>query len=209
MSRIFIIEGNIGAGKTTLINEIKNVLSRDKNIIYVLEPVEDFQHFKIYNPLDEMHTAPVASQIHINNCLFNAYKNLDFFDPQTTYIMDRCIFSQFVFIEALFSFGKISPFEKDILFDICKITHKKLNLPKVTGIFFMKIDAETCLERIALRSRLCEQKYETEYLLHLELSYESFLERVAKEGYSLKVSHSKNLSNLVKEFLDFIKYDGV
>ena len=205
MSRIFVIDGNIATGKSTLMAEFRKGLSLNSKIVCVTEPVKKFCIFKTYNPLKLMHESPVASQIHINNCLFNEYKKFDFTDPEKIYIFDRYINSPLIFIEALFLYGKLTPFERDLLLDISRITHQTLKLPNVTGIFFLKSDISLMLERIALRGRYSEEEYTHEYLQNLDLSYESYLQEVTNHNITkIEISETKNLPQLAKELTDFI-----
>ena len=45
-TRIFSIEGNIGSGKSTLLENLKKELSNNKNIIFMKEPVDEWEEIK-------------------------------------------------------------------------------------------------------------------------------------------------------------------
>jgi deoxyadenosine/deoxycytidine kinase len=47
--KVFSIEGNIGAGKSTLIELLKDKLVNDENIIFVSEPLDMWQNIQDNN----------------------------------------------------------------------------------------------------------------------------------------------------------------
>lgn len=44
--KIVSIEGNIGSGKTTLLSNVKKALHGEENIIFLKEPVDDWESIK-------------------------------------------------------------------------------------------------------------------------------------------------------------------
>ncbi len=44
--KIISIEGNIGSGKTTLLSNVKKALHGEENIIFLKEPVDDWESIK-------------------------------------------------------------------------------------------------------------------------------------------------------------------
>lgn len=44
--KIVSIEGNIGSGKTTLLGHVKEALKRNPNVIFLREPVDDWESIK-------------------------------------------------------------------------------------------------------------------------------------------------------------------
>ena len=46
MVRIISLEGNIGAGKTTILNELTNNNENEKKIVYMREPVDLWEKIK-------------------------------------------------------------------------------------------------------------------------------------------------------------------
>ena len=158
-SKIVCIEGNIGAGKTSLLVQLQRHFSNRKDIVFVTEPVEEFMTFQEhFKPFESQELRPyhesVAVQIHITNVLIKHYFNVftKFLNSEVQLIIcDRYIHAVPVFIEGLGRLNYISDFSHAIL-----LTHVKNNLlrvlPQADYVYYLQPPL-TIEQRIAKRGR--------------------------------------------------------
>ena len=95
--QVITIEGLIGAGKTTLLRKIQQSLP--KNVCLIPEPVDLFQQYKSFNPLELYYKEPRLNsgfcQLHILNGMTNQYEKILSEKPKkypnrTKYIFFNC-----------------------------------------------------------------------------------------------------------------------
>ena len=112
--------GLIGAGKTTLLRKIQQSLP--KNICLIPEPVDLFQQYKSFNPLElyykEPHLNSGFCQLHILNGMTNHYEKILSEKPKNI-LTERNMFSSTVFTKTLRSLGYLSPFGEEVLLEYC------------------------------------------------------------------------------------------
>lgn len=181
--KIVCIEGNISAGKSTLLNKLKKHFSHRKDVVFVTEPVEDFMTFHNgeFQPFQLQERRPylesVPLQIHIINVLLRHYLNvftrLD--RDVKLLICDRYVHAVPVFIETLYRMGYISDFAKAILLDYANNKLLKV-LPRAGSIYYLDASIPTIQGRIALRGRAGECGFLTRrYLEILNEEYQRYL----------------------------------
>jgi len=154
MSRYFAIEGNIGAGKTSVLREISK-LKPDWQIVN--EPVSAFSHFQRYNPLCESYDDPeknaAITQVHIIDSSLAHYRNFH----GRTIVSERSVLSPKLFIKTNRNMGIFSDFVASFLQNYL---HKNLTrehiLPDV--IYYLDVSPGTCFERTLQRGRIGENK---------------------------------------------------
>ena len=71
---VIALEGLIGAGKSTLLNYLKDNFT---DVLYIEEPVDSFQTYKSFNPLDLLAKNGFAAQYHIIRSLIGYYRKLN------------------------------------------------------------------------------------------------------------------------------------
>lgn len=165
------IEGNIGAGKSTLIN----LLSESNFITTFQEPVGKWQNLNGSNLLNMMYDDPEKYSF-----AFQSYVMLTMMQQHTAKVeenkikvMERSIFtSKNCFVQAMIENNVIeSPFS-DILknwYDFCQ-NHFKIE-PNL--IIYLKTDPVKLLRRIKARGREEEQTINISYLQHLHQLHEN------------------------------------
>lgn len=157
---IVSLEGNIGAGKTTLISMLKR-----KGFKVVSEPLDQyikfqskFKPFACHNPLENLYqntkTDVATAQLHFMQVSFNhfgnAIKKYNKINPNDLIFMERTFQSTLQFIELYKQKGVLSPFVYDFLH-----TFYIENAPQEHIDFhvYLNVDPLLCLERVLNRKR--------------------------------------------------------
>jgi deoxyadenosine/deoxycytidine kinase len=191
--RYISIEGNIGAGKSTLFENIQKFIGEynmntDNHIVFIREPVDIWEKVTENNkPILELfyenpkvyasmfQTMVLASQIKL---IQETIQN----NPQcTTIISERSLESgHYLFTKMLVDDGFMRPIEYQIyklLFETQM--HETLKKNGVSGkadtILYLDIEPTVCSQRIKIRSRKGEESITLEYLQKCEMYYKKWL----------------------------------
>ncbi len=161
-SRFIVVEGAIGAGKTSLVL----LLSKKFNAKYNLEIVEENPFLsKFYNDIERY---AFQTQIFF---LLNRYK-------QQLELVQQDLFNQLLFSDYLFA--------KDRIFAHLNLSGNELSMyehlyeimvediPRPDLIIYLQAGTELLMKRIALRDRPFERKISYEYMRRLNLAYQEF-----------------------------------
>lgn len=172
------IEGNIGSGKSTIINYLKN-LDND-NIIFVDEPVDEWlnifsggknalQHFYDDQKSNAFWFQILAYITRLRNLLDTIENN-----KNKLIITERSIYTdKFVFAQMLYEKGFINDIEfktYNYWFDTFK------NVTKNDVILYVNTEPEECLNRIKTRSRSEECNITLEYLEKCHTKHKEWLD---------------------------------
>ncbi|MBA3751771.1 deoxynucleoside kinase [Candidatus Dependentiae bacterium] len=173
---MYIIEGNIGAGKSTFLRLIQSLLP---HISVIFEPIHTWQnnssgdsilaHF--YNNPHRwaytMETIALASRVqeHIKEQT-NSYPFR---------IMERSIYSgRYVFAKNGFESGFLNTLEWQIYNEwFTFLTTTSCKLPQ--GFIYLRVDPEIAFERIKKRQRSAELSISLEYIHQIHTCHEDFL----------------------------------
>lgn len=178
MSIIISIEGNIGAGKSTLIKQIQNYFER--NVVFIQEPI------------DEWNTIQTKENKTILECFYENQEKYAFSfqmmayisriatlqkaieeNPNSILIVERSVYTdKFVFAKMLYDNGQINEIEHQIYlkwfdFFLCK-------LPNVYTIY-LRTNPSICLERIKKRNREGEENISIAYLENCHKYHEDWI----------------------------------
>ena len=178
---IFIsIEGNIGSGKTTLINNIRT-LYPDWNIID--EPVDSWlalQDDSGKSLLELFYSDKERWSYTFQNTAFmtrytsmiNAVKGWDS-SKSNIFILERCILTdRYVFAEMLKDSNCLTKLEWDLYLKWFNVFS---DLSTINGIIYITTDYSICNDRIKTRSRKGEDSIPLDYLNSLETQHEKWL----------------------------------
>lgn len=160
---IYSIEGNIGAGKTTFINILRDNFP-DMEIIE--EPVEHWQNLSGNNLLEAFYTNPIRwgfsfefySMFSKTKALINKADS-----AKSIIITERSILSDKIFIEVSKELGKLDKAEYRMLINTYKFFSNYI-YPKLTGIIYINTPVDECFDRIRKRDRVEEFSIEKSYL---------------------------------------------
>ena len=169
-----LVEGNIGVGKSTFLNRLKENLGNDATVF--TEPVELWTNFKGTNLLQQMYDNPDR-----NSFRFQTFVQLSIGSVQHSFvktpvkIMERSLQSgRFIFTEAMFKLGHIDQVEYDIIDEwfqwLTKIS------PQIDEIIYLRASPETALKRLRQRGRIGESGVSLEYLTHIHELHEQWLQ---------------------------------
>lgn len=199
--KIFVIEGNIGSGKSTF---LKRLGEKIPNSQIILEPVEEWQNIKDENGknvLDYFYTDMKRWCYLFQSMAFiTRFNKMKLIDNTKEYIfIERSIFSdRRIFAENCYQQGLMSEIEwKTYLnwHDTMKnlITHKM-------NFIYLKCDSEISFQRLKERNRDEENKVTLEYLKDLEKRHNEWL-----EDSSLILDASVDFKNSDVELDELIK----
>ena len=167
--KIFAVEGNIGAGKTTFLGLLKKHV---RNIYIIPEAVSEWQKVNGENLLEAFYKKPErwCFTFEIYTMLTMIKKLNEAMASNVDIIfLERSLLSNRVFHYVSESLGKLNLMEMGILKEI--YDYFKNNSPKIDGVVYIATDVPTCLERIKERGREEEKMVEEEYLKKLETEF--------------------------------------
>jgi deoxyguanosine kinase len=164
--RFLVIEGNIGAGKTTLAKKIAS----DYNAKIILERFADNPFLPKFYEDQERYSFPLELSF-----LADRYHQLkeelltpDLFHPLTVadyYFMKSLIFSR----------QTLSDDEYNLYKQLFEIIHK--SLPKPDLFVYLSMSTDRLLEQIKQRGRVYEQNISAAYLEKIHSSYLEFIKQ--------------------------------
>ncbi|MEA2021538.1 MAG: deoxynucleoside kinase [Candidatus Caldatribacteriota bacterium] len=161
-SKLIVIEGAIGVGKTSLVLQ----LSDKFNAKYNLEVVEENPFLlKFYNDIERY-----AFQTQIFFLLSRYKQQLELAQLD---LFNQLIFSDYLFAkDRIFAYLNLSGSEFSMYERLYEIMSK--NIPKPDLIVYLQASTELLMKRIALRDRPFERKMSYEYMMRLNSTYEDF-----------------------------------
>jgi len=215
MVKFFVIEGNIGGGKSTLLTALEEEYKYSKHIEFWHEPVDKFNNYNgVYHPLDLYYINPSCEasivQLHIINVLKKYYEQkIKEIKPETKIIFtERSLFSTIIFTKVHHDMGYISEFQRQFLKNETLSSLKALDLNVVDKIIYIHTSISTCLTNIQSRSRLSETEFSDmkPYLVRLAFHFNNFINKFERNYGTNTVKRLKfqNVSTMIKEIQSFI-----
>ena len=175
--KIFSIEGNIGSGKSTLIELLKK---SDLNYVFIPEPVGLWNEIKdtdgttileryYQDPKGYAFSFQMMAYITRIQTIRQAIKN----NPENSvFITERSVYTdREVFAKMLYHSKKINFIEYSIYLK----WFEQLNDTKLDGIIYVQTTPETCSSRIKQRSRQGENGIEPSYLENCEVYHDNWI----------------------------------
>lgn len=199
------IEGNIGSGKSTIINYLKNL--NNDNIVFVDEPVNEWLNIKSNgkNALELFYEDQnknsfwfqvLAYITRLRNLLETVKKN-----PNKIIITERSIYTdKYVFAQMLFDTEKISDIEfqtYNYWFDTFR------NETKINVILYVNTQPEECMNRIKTRNRTEESSVELQYLIDCHSKHVNWIEN-ERDSKIIYINGHQDKENMKKEVLQFV-----
>ncbi|KAH9515553.1 Thymidine kinase 2, mitochondrial [Bulinus truncatus] len=147
---VVCVEGNIGCGKTTLLNYFK----KTKNCEVLAEPVEKWRNIQGFNALELLYQDPnrwgLTLQTYVQLTMLQTHTKAQEYPVR---LMERSIFSaKYCFVDNLFKSGQMTKLEHIILTEWFDWIIKTQNI-KVDLIVYLRTDPDNLYSRIKNRCR--------------------------------------------------------
>ena len=203
--QIYSIEGNIGAGKTTILKIIGKTF---KDVSFVEEPISKWQNLGGENLLEKFYKNPerwcysfefysmltkVEALIKGANC------------DKSIIIIERSLLSNKIFIDISKKMNKLNEMEYGMLINTWNFYMQNI-YPQIKGIIYLKTPVDVCVQRIILRNRNEENSVDKNYLSLLHDKFEEFsnystIPTLVLDGnYDLK-RDSMKISDCIYQFM--------
>jgi deoxyadenosine/deoxycytidine kinase len=179
------IEGNIGSGKSTLMETLKDVHKNNDHVVFLKEPVDEWEKITDSNGItilekfykdQEKYSFPFQMMAYISrlNELRNTLKKLRPSDKKYVIISERCLYTdKFVFAKMLFESGKMEDVNYQIYLNWFDSFSQEFPIHK---IIYVKTLPEICHKRINIRSREGEENIPLSYLESCHKYHEDMLQ---------------------------------
>jgi len=177
---IISIDGNIGYVKTTLINKLKEKYHSNKNIIFLKEPVSEWEKIKDIDGntmLQKFYADQIMYSFSFQMMAYisrlSIIRNAVKLNPNAIFITERSLFTdKYIFAQMLYDQGKI----EDVNYQIyLNWFNEFANDFPINSIIWVNTEPEICHQRIKLRSRLGEEIISVDYLIDCNFYHHSFI----------------------------------
>lgn len=201
---IYFVEGNIGCGKTTLLEAIQQYLKENNisNVEVVYEPVVQWQKLgildKFYKDINRwsytfQNIAFITKIMELNKMVRS----------DVVYIVERSpMTDRNCFAELCYESG----FMTDMEWEAYNLWYNHFtNQLAFTGYIYVVSSPDVCIERINHRSRGEESGIKLDYLTSLHNKHEKWLRSVDSKILYLDDNYSLDrIEDIVKKVLDFV-----
>lgn len=192
MATIISIEGNIGVGKSTIVDLLKSKYNKEENqsIIFLQEPVQQWETIMDESGVSilerfykDQKSWSFAFQIMAYISRLSILKDAVKKNPNSIIITERSLFTdKNVFAKMLYDDGMINKIEYQIYL---RWFNDFIEEVPITGYIYLNADPKICSERISKRSRKGESiplqylekchKYHEDWLLNSDISKDMFI----------------------------------
>ena len=161
--KIYALEGNIGAGKSTIMKIISNQFH---DVEFVEEPVNQWQKLNGCNLLNSFYSDPKrwGFSFEFYSMLTKIQALLKAADSdKPIIIIERSILSNKVFMDLSNDLGKLDKMEYAMLINTYNFYLENI-YPQIAGIIYLDTPVDECIRRITKRNRGEECTIEKSYL---------------------------------------------
>jgi deoxyadenosine/deoxycytidine kinase len=183
---LFVVEGNIGSGKSTLMEELKKHFKNNSNIVFLKEPVDDWEPITDENGITILEkfykdsskygfSFQIMAFISRLNVLREEFKK----NPHAIFISERSLFTdKLVFAKMLYESGNIELINYKIYL---KWFDAFVSDFSINGVIYVNTEPEICHERILKRARTGENNIPLEYLQNCHKYHVNMLDTASTE----------------------------
>ena len=215
ITTILSIEGNIGSGKSTIIDYLKERYKNDKEFIFLPEPVDEWETIKdeenitilqkFYNDQKKYSfTFQIMAYISRLNLLRKTIKE----NPGKIIISERSLFTdKYVFAKMLYDSGNMESIQYQIY---NKWFESFLDLAPVSKMIYLKTDPKVSFERISIRNRNGEENIPFEYIENCHKYHNSMYDIIDFNKKIIDCTNDFNkdenyFDNISKQIIEFTK----
>ncbi len=212
------IIGNIGAGKSSVMSEMKQL---NPSYLYIDEPLSMFNTFETVDnitlhPLEMYYSSPntlaAQFQLHAVDCFHEMVYSHQYQDTEhMVHIYDRIPHEVDIFTKSLYKLGQMHYFS----YEYCRKKLSELlskSKFKIDHIYYVNTPPDVCYDRIQSRKRLMETEYSnlrsqllslnTEYNEAIAQSHKHFqcyvTKSVATDVYGRAIECLQLIDNIIK-----------
>lgn len=172
--KVYSVEGNIGAGKSTL---IKRIGKSFEDVEFVQEPLSNWENLNGESLLKNFYENPSRWGYSFES--YAMYSKVEALvkaaqSDKPIIMVERSILANRVFFEISNSLGKLEKMEYAMLLTNYEFYTKNI-YPKLAGIIYLRTPVEECVRRIKKRDRNGEQEVDRNYLATLEEKFDQFV----------------------------------
>jgi deoxyadenosine/deoxycytidine kinase len=179
--KIVSVDGNIGSGKSTLMEKLKAYFSDNKNVVFLKEPVDEWETITDENGitiLEKFYENPskygFAFQIMAYISRLDVIRKEIKKNPNAIFISERSLFTdKLVFAKMLFDSGNIELINYKIYL---KWFNTFADDFPVSKVIYVNTNPEICHMRIEKRSRTGESNIPLEYLQNCHKYHNNMLD---------------------------------
>jgi deoxyadenosine/deoxycytidine kinase len=204
---IFSIEGNIGSGKTTIINHLKRLYGDE--VLLVEEPVKDWQNLEGENLLDkknkDLNRWGYSFEAYVLITKMNELTKVAFSDKKII-LIERCMLTDKVFFDINVENGLSNPMEEAMFNNLYEFLSNNV-YPKLSGIIYLDTPVDECIKRMIIRGRKEEKSITKEYLTQLDDNFKKVIQESGIPWLKLNgIYDLKNdLEKVDKELMNFMQ----
>ena len=184
---IVVIEGPIGAGKSTLMDALISIDKKSSFMEFNQEPLDKWIDHHGTNLLQQFYDSPQENSFLLQNVVFLTKWNQRIASPRAPIrVYERSILSSFrCFLPALERTNLIKPHEARALkswenfFNYRFSEHAKIDV-----LIYLKINPSKCIDRIRQRGRNEENSIALHYLFALHEQYQTWVEYMKKHTFT-------------------------
>jgi deoxyadenosine/deoxycytidine kinase len=192
---IITIDGNIGSGKTSVLN----YLHKTYKIPIDLEPVDSWNSYLSKQYDDKLDVFKFQVRIWLDRCWVQEKSE------KTTVLMERSpYFIKNTFIKSAFDTEMISQHEYNILLDL----HKKTdNIWTSNTYIYLKSNPDNCYKRIKKRNRPSEKNITEEYIQMLHEYHEKTCHNALENNMNIIIFEvdDKSVPDIANNILQVIQ----
>uniref|UniRef100_A0A6C0B974 Deoxynucleoside kinase domain-containing protein n=1 Tax=viral metagenome TaxID=1070528 RepID=A0A6C0B974_9ZZZZ len=200
LPRIYSIEGNIGSGKTTIIENLQKTFENNPRVIFIREPVDIWQTIKDTDGetiLSKFYKDPAkyafTFQVMAYSTRLSMLREVIRQNPNCeTIICERSLDAdKHIFEKMLYNDGMIDEVSHQIYQRFYGEFQDEFQL---AGIVYIDADAVVCKSRIEKRARVGEETVALDYLEKCQQYHESWLSNKELNAPVLKIKTNEDVT---------------
>lgn len=201
--KFYCIDGNIGAGKTTILNELKSKgfcvfeedLSQWGELLrrFYLDPKRWMCTLQtaILHSMNQQYTKLIDIEKS-----FGIEKNRDADPgPETIVFIERSPQSSMIFVKNGVKQGFLDNEEANVIKNIYNVLHWTPD-----KVFYLNTDLDVCYERMKKRGRECEKNVSKEYLQFIQTEYSNLYNK-----HNAIILENNNIQILIDQILEEVE----